>query len=79
MYAVMPAFWHQGYGMEMARACVEDAFSRLSLTELICFTLHENKASLRIIEKLGFIYEKEITHAGLPHVFYRLKKADYIG
>jgi len=79
MYALMPSFWKQGYGFEVAKACVENAFTQTNLSELVCFTLHMNKASQRIMEKLGFTYEKEITHAGLPHVLYRLKKADYAG
>ncbi len=74
MYGLMPAFWHQGYATEMAQACVEYAFDKTSLTELVCFTLHENKASQWIMEKLGFVYEKEIIHAALPHLFYRLRK-----
>lgn len=78
-YALMPSFWKQGYGIEMARACVEYAFAQTALSELVCFTLHMNKASQCIMENLGFTYEKEITHAGLPHRFYRLKKEDYAG
>jgi len=74
MYGLMPAFWNRGYATEMAQACVKYAFDETTLTELVCFTLHENKASQRIMEKLGFVYEKEITHATLPHLFYRLRK-----
>jgi RimJ/RimL family protein N-acetyltransferase len=77
MYALMPSFWNQGYGFEVAKACVEYAFTQTDLDELVCYTLHMNKGSQRIMEKLGFTYEKEITHAGLPHVLYRLKKTDY--
>jgi len=39
MYALMPAFWHQGYGTEMAKACIDDAFNRVGLNELVSFTL----------------------------------------
>jgi RimJ/RimL family protein N-acetyltransferase len=32
----------------------------------------ENRASRRVMEKLGFEYEREVVHANLPHVLYRL-------
>ena len=39
--------------------------------DLIAFTLPDNLASRRVMEKAGFAYEREILHAGLPHVLYR--------
>ena len=40
--------------------------------EVVCFTLTTNRASQRVMEKAGFEYARDIVHAGLPHVFYRL-------
>ncbi len=34
-------------------------------------TLPDNLASRRVMGKAGFAYEREIEHAGLPHVLYR--------
>lgn len=45
----------------------------------ICYTLTTNRASQRVMEKLGFRFEKEMIHAGLPHVFYRMTAADFRG
>jgi RimJ/RimL family protein N-acetyltransferase len=39
----------------------------------VSFTLPHNAASRRVMEKAGLTYERDITHAGLPHVLYRLK------
>jgi RimJ/RimL family protein N-acetyltransferase len=44
----------------------------LGLDDIVAFTLPTNDASRRVMEKLGFSYERDIEHAGMPHVLYRL-------
>jgi RimJ/RimL family protein N-acetyltransferase len=64
--------WGEGLATEMARAAVDWAFGDLGLPDVVSFTLHDNAGSRRVMEKLGFSYERDIEHAGLPHVLYRL-------
>lgn len=64
--------WRQGYATEMGAAAVEFAFDQLGMRTVISLTLVDNLASRRVMEKLGFAYEREVTHAELPHVQYRL-------
>ncbi len=71
-YALMAEYWDKGLAMEMARAIVAVAFERLRMTDLVCFTLATNRASQRVMEKTGFEYEREVVHAGSPHVLYRI-------
>jgi ribosomal-protein-alanine N-acetyltransferase len=70
-WAIVPERWGQGLATELADACVEVAFDQLGLLELVAFTLPDNAASRRVMEKAGFTYERDIVHAGLPHVLYR--------
>jgi RimJ/RimL family protein N-acetyltransferase len=70
-WAVVPERWGQGLATELADACVEVAFGPLGLRELVAFTLPDNHASRRVMEKAGFTYDRDIVHAGLPHVLYR--------
>jgi [ribosomal protein S5]-alanine N-acetyltransferase len=70
-WAVVPEQWGQGLATELAHACVEVGFGPLALRELVAFTLPSNRASRRVMEKAGFTYERDIVHAGLPHVLYR--------
>lgn len=72
LYALMPEYWNQGLATEICKKILELAQDPLKLENLVCFTLHENVVSRHLMEKLGFIYEKEISHVGLPHVLYRL-------
>ena len=46
------------------------AFEYLGLDELIALALIENIASRRVMEKSGFVYERDLVHVGLPHVAY---------
>jgi RimJ/RimL family protein N-acetyltransferase len=70
-WAIVPERWGQGLATELARTSVDVGFSDLGLDEMIAFTLPDNIASRRVMEKAGFVYAREITHAGLPHVLYR--------
>jgi ribosomal-protein-alanine N-acetyltransferase len=72
-WAVMPERWGQGYATELGAAAIAVAFDRLGLSEVVSYTMVENRASQRVMEKLGFAYEREVVHAGLPHVLYRLR------
>jgi [ribosomal protein S5]-alanine N-acetyltransferase len=71
-WAVMADRWGEGFATEVGAACVRVAFDRLGLEDIVAFTLPDNRASRRVMEKLGFAYEKDIMHANLPHVLYRL-------
>ena len=71
-YALMSEYWVRGLATEMAEGILAVAFEHLHMTEVVCFTLTTNRASQRVMEKTGFEYERDIVHAGLPHVFYRL-------
>lgn len=76
-YILDNAYRHNGYGTEAARACLEYAFGELSLETVCCSIRPENKASIRVAERLGMtlcashtvIYnEKE-----MPHLIYGMK------
>jgi RimJ/RimL family protein N-acetyltransferase len=70
-WAIVPERWGEGLGTELANACVEVAFEHLGLLQVVAFTLPHNIASRRVMEKAGFAFDREIVHAGLPHVLYR--------
>jgi [ribosomal protein S5]-alanine N-acetyltransferase len=72
-YALMPKFWNQGLATEITKACIEIAFEVIRLDDVVSFTLTTNKSSQRVMEKSGFKYERDIIHADLPHVLYRMK------
>jgi [ribosomal protein S5]-alanine N-acetyltransferase len=78
-YAVMRDHWNQGFATEMARASLDVGFGRLSLPEIGSWTLPINLASQRVMEKLGFRYERDFEFAGLRHRCYRLVRGEWKG
>ena len=74
-YAIMPPYWSRGLASEMARECARVGFEHLGLSELVAFTLPTNAASRRVMERIGFAYERDFIWAGMPHVLYRLTVA----
>lgn len=73
-WAIFPERWGEGLATELARAAVEVAFGPLRLRELIALALPENVASRRVMEKAGFVYERDVEHYELRHVLYRLRR-----
>lgn len=71
-WALLPAHWGRGLATEMALGAIAWARDGLALGELVAFTVPDNAASRRVMEKAGMVYDREIEHAGLPHVLYRL-------
>jgi RimJ/RimL family protein N-acetyltransferase len=75
-WAVMADLWGQGYAPELGAAAIGIAFDVLRLPEVVTYTMPHNSASRRVMEKLGFEYEREVVQADLPHVLYRLQSWD---
>lgn len=64
----------QGRGLATAAAVAGVAYGReVGLEEIVSFTLPDNVASRRVMEKAGLVFDRDITRAGLPHVLYRLR------
>jgi RimJ/RimL family protein N-acetyltransferase len=79
LYAVPWIEWKKGYATEMATAVIAHLFKASGLSELISFTLPDNAASRRVMEKCGFAFERTFRHAAREHVLYRLTRAVWAG
>jgi ribosomal-protein-alanine N-acetyltransferase len=58
-YAFLPKFWSKGYAVEAALAVKEQGRS-LGLKRLVAITDPANTGSIRVLEKIGFTFEKMI-------------------
>jgi RimJ/RimL family protein N-acetyltransferase len=65
-YAFLPAYWGQGYAHEAAGAVMDYGRIRFGFKRLIALTALDNDRSTRLLEKLGFRYERtgRITREG---------------
>jgi RimJ/RimL family protein N-acetyltransferase len=69
-WAVAREHWGRGIATRIALAAREEA-SRLGLRGVVAFARTDNAASLRVMEKAGLLRERELEHAGWPHILYR--------
>jgi RimJ/RimL family protein N-acetyltransferase len=71
-WAVRPAWQGQGLATDAAAAGMELGRS-VGLEEVVALVLPANLASRRVAEKVGMRATGEVTHAGLPHLLYRVE------
>jgi ribosomal-protein-alanine N-acetyltransferase len=70
-WTVAPERWGEGLATELGAAALEVA-AGLGLDDIVAFTLPDNLASRRVMEKLGFTYEKTAPYKTYgDHVLYR--------
>lgn len=72
LYHLAAREWGRGFATEIARASIDVGFSSLGLSSILSWTLPDNHASRKVMEKCGMRFEREGIFAGLSHVFYRL-------
>lgn len=73
-WSITPGRWGEGLAPEAATAALERGFDRAGLEEIVAFTLPGNRASRRVMQKLGMRYVRDFERRGLTHVLYRLRR-----
>lgn len=68
-WAVVSDMWGRGIATELGRHALASA-GEAGFERVVAFTRPDNFASRRVMDKLGLRYERDIEHAGLPHVLY---------
>lgn len=63
-FMLVKKFWGQGYATEIAARIIELGFQELQQTTIVAHTNTENISSMRVLEKLGFQYWKNILGKG---------------
>lgn len=68
-YALLPEFWSQGYALESASAVMSYASEKLGLRRVVAVTNSDNMSSIRLLEKMGFKYERMVRLSeGAPEI-----------
>jgi RimJ/RimL family protein N-acetyltransferase len=60
-YAFLPEFWSRGYALESASAVMSYADATLGLKRVVAVTNADNQSSIRLLEKIGFEYERMVS------------------
>jgi len=57
-FAFLPDFWNRGYAFEAAAAVLNYARQRLKLDRVLAIVNPDNDASIKLLQKLGFKFER---------------------
>ncbi len=70
--------WGKGYATEAAKATLDYGFEQLGLEQIIGRAARENKASLRVLEKLGMEFWKKDSCMGIANsLYYKIDKQQF--
>ncbi len=70
--------WKSGFATEAARACLEFGFEQLNLQRIVGCAPVENKASIRVLERIGLRFHSNFLLEDTPSVWYQLWRKDYV-
>lgn len=73
-YQILPNWWGKGFGEEVARAVLHYGFSEMKQNSIVAETQLKNKASCRLLERLGMKEENRIERFGELQAIYRIDK-----
>jgi RimJ/RimL family protein N-acetyltransferase len=59
-FAFLPQFMKKGYAVEIAKATLADAISKLMIPIILAITVPNNKDSIKLLEKIGLRFSKII-------------------
>lgn len=68
--------WGRGVATELGRAALDFGFARLHLPEIVAVVRPENRASQRVLTKLGFAYGHTAHYYGFDVQCFRLNAID---
>ncbi|TWI07352.1 GNAT family N-acetyltransferase [Aerolutibacter ruishenii] len=60
-YALLPQYWGQGYAREAAAATLEHGVRDIGLQRIVAITSPGNGSSARLLESLGFRFERMLS------------------
>lgn len=78
LYALHPSRQGAGLATEAARAVLEHGFRTLSLPRIAARVDTPNRASVRLLERLGLRFEGERLVEGRPTLHYALARDEYL-
>ncbi|HEV3261218.1 MAG TPA: GNAT family N-acetyltransferase [Gemmataceae bacterium] len=74
-YRFFKEYWGRGLATEASAAVVRYGFEQLRLEKVVGIAHVENKASIRVLEKVGFTFQSLTMYLGCPVVWYVMERA----
>ena len=71
-YKLYPDYWNKGYATESAKACIKFGFDKLELPKIVGRAYIENKASIEVLKKCNFKFDKNFMYDKRAAVLYTI-------
>ncbi len=78
-YRFLPEYWGQGLATEASRAALQYGFDVIGLDRIIGLVMPGNRASIRVLEKVGMQREKSVRYDGDPAEQYAIDGTRFRG
>lgn len=69
-WRLLPEYWGQGLATEAAAATLQHGFSTWGFSHVVAYVQKPNAASIRVMEKIGMIYDGVCDHEGIEAIRY---------
>ncbi|MFP6837937.1 MAG: GNAT family N-acetyltransferase [Pseudomonadales bacterium] len=77
LYGILPDFWGEGYVTEAAVAVLRFGFERCGMGRVIAAADTPNQRSVRVLQRLGMVFEERREFHGLDTVFYSINQQEF--
>jgi RimJ/RimL family protein N-acetyltransferase len=77
-WMLTPSAWGRGFATEAGSAVRDEAFDQLELDSIVAVHHPANRASARVMEKLGMAFERDVVaRSGWPYRLYRMTRKQW--
>lgn len=76
LYGILPRYWGEGMVSEAARTVLRHGFETCGLERIMGATDTPNQRSVRVMQRLGMVFEERRQHKGLDTVFYSISSKE---
>lgn len=73
-YQFMPQYWGYGYAEEVIRRIIDYAFNELMIKKIVAETQSANKASCKLLQKIGMNLEQVVSRFGAEQYIFSISK-----
>lgn len=72
LYGILPRYWGEGLVTEAAKAVLHHGFDSCGLERIMGATHTPNQRSVRVMQRLGMVFDGRREYKGLDTVFYSI-------
>jgi RimJ/RimL family protein N-acetyltransferase len=77
-YRYRPQAWGRGIATEAAARVLDHGFGGFAFDPIVAVSHPQNRASHRVLEKIGLVRQADAHHYDQTVAFFRLSRADYL-